>query len=130
MVFHARTLLCEVHISFARGSIPGSGHLQADTDCKLLIVDLYFLISTFCRFFLSVAVPVPQLSTSRSSSTAVSAGYVPDGLTEKEYEDMKKNKAQKAAARKKEVKDKKFEVSTTAFALSVLVDSLKSSIIL
>ncbi|CAN0330937.1 unnamed protein product [Ectocarpus sp. 12 AP-2014] len=57
----------------------------------------------------NVAVPATRVTSARASSTAVSAGYVPDGLTAKQWEDMKKEKASKAAARKKEVASKKFE---------------------
>lgn len=59
---------------------------------------------------LAVAVPAGRVSAARASSTAVSAGYVPDGLTAKQWEDMKKKKDTEAAKRKKEVKAKKFEV--------------------
>lgn len=60
---------------------------------------------------LAVAVPAGRVSAARSSSTAVSAGgYVPDGLTAKQWEDMKKKKEVAAAKRKKEVAGKKFEV--------------------
>lgn len=58
-----------------------------------------------------VAVPATRVTAARASSTSVSAGYVPDGLTAKQWEDMKKEKAAKAAARKKEVANKKFEVN-------------------
>lgn len=58
----------------------------------------------------AVAVPAARVSAARSSSTAVSAGYVPDGLTAKQWEDMKKKKEVAAAKRKKEVASKKFEV--------------------
>lgn len=54
--------------------------------------------------------PAARVVATRASSTAVSAGYVPDGLTAKQWEDMKKKKEAAAAARKKEVKNKKFEV--------------------
>ncbi|CAM9913005.1 unnamed protein product [Scytosiphon promiscuus] len=57
----------------------------------------------------NVAVPAARVTAARASSTAVSAGYVPDGLTAEQYEGMKKKKADAAAKRKKEVKDKKFE---------------------
>eukprot|EP00737_Agarophyton_chilense_P005298 gb/GEZJ01007735.1/.p1 GENE.gb/GEZJ01007735.1/~~gb/GEZJ01007735.1/.p1 ORF type:complete len:135 (-),score=25.68 gb/GEZJ01007735.1/:273-617(-) len=57
----------------------------------------------------NVAVPAGRVSAARASSTAVSAGYVPDGLTAKQWEDMKKKKAADAAKRKKEVASKKFE---------------------
>lgn len=62
----------------------------------------------------AVAVPAARVTSARASSTAVSAGYVPDGLTAKQWEDMKKEKASKAAARKKEVASKKFEVGSLA----------------
>lgn len=58
----------------------------------------------------AVAVPAGRVSAARVSSTAVSAGYVPDGLTAQQWEDMKKKKATDAAKRKKEVASKKFEV--------------------
>lgn len=57
----------------------------------------------------NVAVPAARVAATRASSTAVSAGYVPDGLTAKQWEDMKKKKEDAATARKKEVKGKKFE---------------------
>lgn len=59
---------------------------------------------------LAVAVPAGRVSAARASSTAVSAGYVPDGLTAKQWEDMKNKKAAAASKRKKEVAAKKFEV--------------------
>eukprot|EP00752_Nemacystus_decipiens_P016522 g14767.t1 len=57
----------------------------------------------------NVAVPAGRVSAARASSTAVAAGYVPDGLTAQQWEDMKKKKAADAAKRKKEVASKKFE---------------------
>eukprot|EP00903_Cladosiphon_okamuranus_P007894 g7626.t1 len=57
----------------------------------------------------NVAVPAGRVSATRASSTAVSAGYVPDGLTAQQWEDMKKKKAADAAKRKKEVAAKKVE---------------------
>ncbi len=63
-----------------------------------------------CARVRPVAVPATRVTAARASSTSVSAGYVPDGLTAKQWEDMKKEKASKAAARKKEVANKKFEV--------------------
>lgn len=61
---------------------------------------------------LAVAVPAGRVTAARASSTAVSAGYVPDGLTEKQYADLKNKKEATAAKRKKEVKAKKFEVGS------------------
>lgn len=58
-----------------------------------------------------MAVPAARLTVARPSSTAVSAGYVPDGLTEKEWNDIKNKKASAAAASKKKVASKNFEVS-------------------
>lgn len=58
------------------------------------------------------------MSAARASSTAVSAGYVPDGLTAQQWEDMKKKKETEAAKRKKEVASKKFEVGSCRVALS------------
>lgn len=68
----------------------------------------------------AVAVPAARVAATRSSSTAVSAGYVPDGLTAQQWEDMKKKKEAAAAARKKEVKSKKFEVRCLFFVFSSL----------
>lgn len=59
----------------------------------------------------TVAVPAARLTVARPSSTAVSAGYVPDGLTEKQWDEIKNKKASAAAASKKKVAAKKFEVS-------------------
>lgn len=58
----------------------------------------------------AVAVPAARLTAARPSTTTVSAGYVPDGLTQKQWDDMKKKKAAAVAARKKEVASKKSEV--------------------
>lgn len=55
-----------------------------------------------------VGVP-PARVVARSTSTARGAGYIPDGLTEKEWEAMKKKKAAEAANNKKYFKQKKFE---------------------
>lgn len=57
----------------------------------------------------NVAVPAARLTVARPSSTAVSAGYVPDGLTEKQWDEIKNKKASAAAASKKKVAAKKFE---------------------
>lgn len=59
----------------------------------------------------AVAVPAARLAVARPSSTAVSAGYVPDGLTQKQWDEIKNKKASAAAASKKKVAAKKFEVS-------------------
>lgn len=59
----------------------------------------------------TVAVPAARLTVARPSSTVVAAGYVPDGLTEKQWNDIKNKKASEAAASKKKVAAKKFEVS-------------------
>ena len=59
----------------------------------------------------TVAVPAARLTVARPSSTTVAAGYVPDGLTEKQWNDIKNKKASEAAVSKKRVAAKKFEVS-------------------
>lgn len=57
-----------------------------------------------------VAVPAARLTAARTSTTAVKAGYVPDGLDPKEWEAMKKKKNAKTATNKKFYKEKKYEV--------------------
>lgn len=57
-----------------------------------------------------VGVPAVRISAVRESSSARPAGYIPDGLTEQEYESMKKKNADSAAKKKKFYKEKKYEV--------------------
>lgn len=58
----------------------------------------------------SVAVPANRVSATRPSTTTCSAGYVPDGLSENEWDKIKKEKADQLAKNKKYYKEKKFEV--------------------
>lgn len=64
--------------------------------------------------FCPVAVPAARLTAARTSSTAVKAGYVPDGVSVKDWEAMKKAKSQKVASNKKYYKEKKHEVGFLA----------------
>lgn len=63
-----------------------------------------------------MAVPAAR-AVARSSSTARAAGYVPDGLSVKEWEAMKKKKADAATKKKQYYKNKTYEVGGTPVTL-------------
>lgn len=67
----------------------------------------------------AVAVPAASVRASRGPSTALSAGYVPDGLTRKEYEQLKKKQGAEADAKRKKFAAQKSEVGAYPTIIAV-----------